>query len=48
MSSDPDAIVVIGFEESAQILTALFEQGMGDKNIYLVDGNIGNALGENF
>lgn len=48
VSSDPDAIVVIGFEESAQILTALFEQGMGDKNIYLVDGNIGNALGENF
>jgi ABC-type branched-subunit amino acid transport system substrate-binding protein len=48
VSSDPDAIVVIGFEESAQILTALFEQGMGEKNIYLVDGNIGNALGENF
>ena len=26
----------------------MFEQGLGEKSIYLVDGNIGNALGENF
>jgi branched-chain amino acid transport system substrate-binding protein len=42
---------MIGFEESAQILTSLFEAGYtqaSGKNIYLVDGNVGNALGENF
>ena len=48
VDADPDAIVLIGFEESAQILTAMFEQGLDEKAIYLVDGNIGNALGENF
>jgi branched-chain amino acid transport system substrate-binding protein len=50
VASDPDAFVMIGFEESAQILSALFEAGFtqGDKDIYLVDGNIGNALGEEF
>lgn len=50
VAADPDAFVMIGFEESAQILTSLFEAGytQGDKNIYLVDGNVGNALGENF
>jgi ABC-type branched-subunit amino acid transport system substrate-binding protein len=50
VAADPDAFVMIGFEESAQILTSLFEAGFtqGDKDIYLVDGNVGNALGENF
>ena len=50
VAADPDAFVMIGFEESAQILTSLFEAGytQGDKDIYLVDGNVGNALGENF
>lgn len=50
VAADPDAFVMIGFEESAQILTSLFEAGFtqGDKNVYLVDGNVGNALGENF
>jgi ABC-type branched-subunit amino acid transport system substrate-binding protein len=48
VSSDPDCIIVIGFEESALILSTMFEQGLWepDKNIYLVDGNVGNALGE--
>lgn len=48
VSSDPDCIVVIGFEESALILSTMFEQGLGpdQKQIYLVDGNVGNALGE--
>jgi branched-chain amino acid transport system substrate-binding protein len=48
VSSDPDCIVVIGFEESALILSTMFEQGLGpdQKEIYLVDGNVGNALGE--
>ena len=47
-AADPAAIVVIGFDESAKILNTLIEQGIGpkDKKIYLVDGNTGNALGE--
>jgi ABC-type branched-subunit amino acid transport system substrate-binding protein len=50
VSGDPEALVLIGFEESAQILTTLFESGFtaDQKRIYLVDGNVGNALGENF
>ncbi|MGI9602709.1 MAG: ABC transporter substrate-binding protein [Acidimicrobiales bacterium] len=50
VSADPEAIVVIGFDETAQILTGLFENGFTPdvKKIYLVDGNIGNALGANF
>jgi len=51
VDADPDAFVMIGFEESAQILAGLFEAGFtqeSGKNIYLVDGNVGNALGENF
>lgn len=45
-----DAIVVIGFDESSQILTTLFEAGVdpAETKVYLVDGNVGNALGENF
>jgi branched-chain amino acid transport system substrate-binding protein len=48
ISEDPDSLVLIGFDESGRILTSLFEQGFtpDEKNIYLVDGNIGNALGE--
>ena len=48
VSGDPEALVLIGFEESAQILTTLFESGFtaDQKAIYLVDGNVGNALGE--
>jgi ABC-type branched-subunit amino acid transport system substrate-binding protein len=50
VSADPDALFMVGFEESAGILNALFEQGFtaDQKQIYLVDGNVGNALGENF
>ncbi len=48
--ADPDAIVIIGFEETAQILQGLIEQGLGpsDKLVYGTDGNMGNALAENF
>ena len=49
VSGDPEALVLIGFEESAKILTGLFEAGFSPeagKRIYLVDGNVGNALGE--
>ena len=46
----PDAIVIIGFEETAKILSTMVEAGVGPKSVatYLVDGNIGNALGEDF
>ena len=49
-TADPDAIMVIGFDESSRILTVMVEQGIGpkDKAVYGIDGNMGNALGENF
>jgi ABC-type branched-subunit amino acid transport system substrate-binding protein len=49
VSGDPEALVIIGFEETAKILTSLFEAGFtpeSGKKIFLVDGNVGNALGE--
>jgi branched-chain amino acid transport system substrate-binding protein len=49
VSGDPEALVIIGFEETSRILTSLFEAGFtpeSGKRIYLVDGNVGNALGE--
>jgi ABC-type branched-subunit amino acid transport system substrate-binding protein len=48
VDADSDALVLIGFDESARILTGLFENGYtpDQKSIYLVDGNVGNALGE--
>jgi len=48
VAADPEAIILIGFDESARIITALAEAGMGpqEKPMYLVDGNTGNALGE--
>ncbi len=49
VSGDPEALVIIGFEETSKILTALFEAGFtpeSGKQIFLVDGNVGNALGE--
>jgi branched-chain amino acid transport system substrate-binding protein len=50
ISEDPEALVLIGFDESSRILSSLFESGFtpDEKTIYLVDGNIGNALGEDF
>jgi ABC-type branched-subunit amino acid transport system substrate-binding protein len=50
VAADAEAFVLIGFDESSKILTALFEKGYTpeDKNIYLVDGNVSNGLGENF
>ncbi|HVL03210.1 MAG TPA: ABC transporter substrate-binding protein [Acidimicrobiales bacterium] len=48
VSADPDAIVVIGFVESARIISTMIEQGIGPdtKNIYTVDGNTTNDLGQ--
>ncbi|MGV3758572.1 MAG: ABC transporter substrate-binding protein [Actinomycetota bacterium] len=47
---DPDAIALIGFDETSRLLVTLVEQGMGPNDLptYLVDGNIGNPLGERF
>ncbi|NGP06984.1 ABC transporter substrate-binding protein [Rhodococcus sp. 14C212] len=45
----PDAVAIIGFEESAKILTRMHEVGIGPSDgmlVYGVDGNMGNALGE--
>ena len=49
-AQNPDAIVVIGFEESSRIFATLVEKGIGpkDKKEYCVDGNIGNQLGVAF
>ena len=49
VAADPDAIVVIGFAESANILTTMHERGVGPtqgKAVYGVDGNIGGIGGE--
>lgn len=45
---NPDAIAVIGFDESKKILTRMSEVqiGPGKKLVYGTDGNMGNALGE--
>jgi ABC-type branched-subunit amino acid transport system substrate-binding protein len=49
-AADPDAIVLIGFNESSKILRTMVEQGIGPRNklVYGSDGNMGNALGEDF
>jgi len=50
MEADADAIVLIGFDETSRLLVTLVEQGLGPNEIptYMVDGNIGNPLGERF
>ena len=47
-AAKPDAVVLIGFEESKKIVQELIKQGIGpDKvQLYLVDGNLTNTLGE--
>jgi len=50
VAADPDAILLIGFNESSRILRTMVEKGVGplDKMVYGCDGNIGNALGADF
>ncbi len=46
---NPDAVALVGFEESAKIITRMHEVGIGPSDgmaMYGVDGNMGNALGE--
>ncbi len=47
-AAQPDAVILIGFEESAKIIQALVGQQVGPQDVplYLVDGNLGNALGK--
>ena len=47
-SGNPDAVVLIGFEESKKVIQELIKQGIGpDKvQLYLVDGNLSNTLGD--
>jgi ABC-type branched-subunit amino acid transport system substrate-binding protein len=49
-AANPDAIVVIGFDESSRILATMVEKGIGPTKlqVYGVDGNMGNTLGDNF
>ena len=46
--SGADAIALIGFDESSKILTKMVEQDLKLSTVYGVDGNMGNALAENF
>ncbi len=50
LAADADAIALIGFDETSRLLAALVEAGLGPQDIptYMVDGNVGNALGERF
>ncbi|MEO0493434.1 MAG: ABC transporter substrate-binding protein [Actinomycetota bacterium] len=50
VDANPDAIVIIGFDETSKILSGLIENGFGpaDKAVYGSDGNMGNALAAAF
>jgi ABC-type branched-subunit amino acid transport system substrate-binding protein len=50
VAADPDGVVLISFDEGSRILRTMVEQGVGPttRNFYGTDGNMGNALGENF
>jgi ABC-type branched-subunit amino acid transport system substrate-binding protein len=47
-AANPGCVVLIGFEESAKVIQSMVAAGIGpqQKSLYLVDGNLGNALGE--
>jgi ABC-type branched-subunit amino acid transport system substrate-binding protein len=49
-AANPDGIVIIGFDESSRILATMVEKGIGPTKVqvYGVDGNMGNTLGDNF
>ncbi|MFM9138705.1 MAG: ABC transporter substrate-binding protein [Actinomycetota bacterium] len=50
VAANPDAIMLVTFDEGSRILRTMVEKGVGPKNkmVYGCDGNMGNALGENF
>lgn len=47
-AANPDAVVLIGFEESKKVIQELIKQGIGPDNVqlYLVDGNLSQTLGQ--
>lgn len=47
-ATNPQAITLIGFDESSKILQEMIKQGVGpqDVQLYLVDGNLSNTLAE--
>ncbi len=47
-AAKPDAIVLIGFEESSKVIQALVKAAIGPQQVplYLVDGNLSNTLGK--
>ena len=47
-AANPGCVVLIGFEESAKVIQSTVAAGIGPQQLplYLVDGNLGNALGE--
>lgn len=47
-AGNPDAIVLIGFEESGKLIQGLIAQGIGPQDVplYLVDGNLSNTIGD--
>jgi branched-chain amino acid transport system substrate-binding protein len=49
-ASDPDALVLIAFEETTKIIPQLIAKGIGpqDIQIYFVDGNLADYSSENF
>ena len=46
-AANPGCVVLIGFEESAKVIGSMVSAGIGPQEtpLYLVDGNLGNALG---
>ena len=50
VAADPDAILLIAFDEASRILTTMVEKGIGptDKAVYGTDGFIGDPVGEAF
>ncbi len=47
-ATNPDGIVLIGFDESKKILAEMIKQNVGPQQVqlYLVDGNLSNTLAE--
>ncbi|HEY8545949.1 MAG TPA: ABC transporter substrate-binding protein [Acidimicrobiales bacterium] len=50
VEADPDALFLVGFNETSTILSGLIEEGFTpeEKSIYFIEGNMGNAVGEAF
>ena len=50
VAADPDAILLIAFDEASRILTTMVEKGIGptDKPVYGTDGFVGDPVGEAF